>query len=54
MNNLFGGLSAIVMAIIGLAILAVILSPKSQAANVIHASGSFLSNLIASAVKPVA
>lgn len=44
---------AIVTAIVGLAMVAVIVSQKAQTPNVIKASGSALSSVIAAAVSPV-
>ena len=53
MKDVVSAISTIVMAIIGVAILAIIVSPKSSSTNVIAAAGKFLSNLIGAAVSPV-
>lgn len=54
MNELGKAFLTIFGAIVGLAILSVILSPRSQAAQVIQAGSSALSNVVAAAVTPVA
>lgn len=56
MNDISNAVSssvAIVTAIIGLAIVAVILSPHSSTSNVIGAGGNFFQVLIRKAVAPV-
>lgn len=54
MGNLGEGLIVIVTAIIGLAMVAVLVSRSAQTSSVIGASGSALSQIIGSAVAPVA
>lgn len=46
-------ITAIVAAIIGLAIVAVLVSQKAQTGSVIQAGGSALSSIISAAVSPV-
>ena len=45
--------TGILASIVGLAVLAVLVSKKAQTSSVIQAAGSGLSNVIAAAVKPV-
>lgn len=54
MDKLSEAWIAIATAIIGLAMVSVIISRRSQAPQVIQASSSALSNVIAAAVNPVA
>lgn len=53
MNALGQGLLTIVMAIIGLAILSVILSKQANTKSVIDSAGSFLQGSISAATGPV-
>lgn len=53
MNDALSALLAIVGAIITVAIISVIVSPRSQAPQVLQAGGGFLSNVIGAAVSPV-
>lgn len=53
MREWAGTITTIVGAIIGLAILSVIVSKRSQAPDVIQASASALSSVISAAVNPV-
>ncbi len=46
-------ISGTIIAVIGLAIVAVLVSPKAGTAKVIGASGNSLANVIAAAVSPV-
>lgn len=46
-------IASIVSAIIGLAILSVLVSPKAKTVGVINAAGKFLQGSIATAVSPV-
>jgi hypothetical protein len=52
-DNLTTGIVSVILAIIGVASLAVILSPKANTTGVIQAGGSALGNDIAVAVSPV-
>lgn len=54
MNNVLTAILAIVGAIITVAIISVIVSPRSQAPQVLAAGGSFLSRVISAAVDPSA
>lgn len=53
MNSFMEGASTIALAVIGLAIVAVIVSKKSNTGNVIQAAASGLANNIGVAVSPV-
>ncbi len=53
MGNIGPTFIAVVGGIIGLAIVAVLVSQKAQTAGVLQAGGSALGNIIAEAVKPV-
>lgn len=53
MNSFVEGLSTIALAIVGLAIVAVIVSKRSNVAGVIQASASGLANNIGVAISPV-
>lgn len=53
MNDTIHAIGAIVAAIIGLAIVAVIVSKNAQSATVITSAGSSLSSVIQAAVSPV-
>jgi PRD1 phage membrane DNA delivery len=53
MSDLGKGLMAIFTAIMGLAIVAVVLSNRASTANVITSSGSALASIIGAAVSPV-
>lgn len=54
MKDLGSGIITILTAIIGVAILAVVLSKQSQTASVLTAAGSAFNGLIKSAVSPIA
>jgi hypothetical protein len=54
MNSIGPGIIAIVTGIIGLAIVAVVVSQNANTSSVIGASGSALSSVIGAAVSPVA
>jgi len=47
------GILAIVTGVIGLAIVAVVLSPKAETSSVLSSGGNALSNVISAAVAPV-
>lgn len=53
MSDWTGTVAAIVTAIIGLAIVAVLVGKNSQTSGVIGSAGTALSNLITAAVSPV-
>ncbi len=53
MNNALGQIVTVITAIIGVAILAVLLSRKADTANVITASTKGLGHLIGAAVSPI-
>lgn len=53
MNNAISAALAIVGGIIGLAIVAVIVSPRAQTSSVVTSTGGALSNVITAAVAPV-
>lgn len=53
MNEFWSTLTTVIVGIIGLATIAVVLSPKAQTAQVIGAGSGGLSELISSAVAPV-
>lgn len=53
MSNFLEGVSTIALAVIGLAVVAVIVSRKSNAAGIIQASASGLANNIGVAISPV-
>ena len=53
MNDFAHSITAIIASIIGLAIVAVIVSKNSQTSSVVQAGGSALSSLIQAAVQPV-
>jgi hypothetical protein len=53
MNDFWSTLSGVVALIIGLAVVAVVLSPKAQTSNVIQSGSSGLANLITAATSPV-
>jgi len=46
-------LVAIIMAVIGVAVIAVLVSSKAQTANVLTAGGSAISNVLGAALSPV-
>lgn len=52
-TDTFSAVAAILTAIIGVAILAVILSPNSDTPSVIKSVGNFFSNIVSRAVSPV-
>lgn len=54
MSNIGDKVTVVVMAIIGLAVLAVILSKNANTSNVISAAGSGFNSLLAAAISPVA
>lgn len=53
MNSFAEGAATIVLAVVGLAMVAVIVSRKSNAGGIIQASASGLSNAIGVAISPV-
>lgn len=53
MSDFAHSVTAIIAAVIGLAIVAVIVSKNAQTSSVIQAGGSALSSLIQAAVQPV-
>lgn len=53
MDKIGGGILAIVSAVVGLAIVAVIVSKNAQTPTVISSAGSALANVIGAAVSPV-
>lgn len=53
MDKTLGTISAIIAGVIGLAIVAILVSQRSQTASVIGSSGSALANVISAAVSPV-
>jgi hypothetical protein len=53
MDKIGGGILAIVSAVVGLAIVAVIVSRNAQTPTVISSAGSALANVIGAAVSPV-
>jgi hypothetical protein len=53
MNDFWSTLSGVVALIIGLAVVAVVLSPKATTSNVIQSGSSGLANLINAATSPV-
>lgn len=53
MNSFVEGISTIALAVVGLAVVAVIVSKKSNAAGIIQASASGLANNIGTAISPV-
>ena len=53
MEKIGGGILAIVSAVVGLAIVAVIVSKNAQTPTVISSAGSALANVIGAAVSPV-
>lgn len=53
MSNIGEQITAILVAIIGVAILAVILSPRSQTANVITSASEGFSQMLGVAVSPI-
>ena len=53
MEKIGGGILAIISAVVGLAIVAVLVSKNAQTPTVISSAGSALSNVIGAAVAPV-
>lgn len=53
MNNAFSVITAILGAIIGLAIISVLISPNAKTGTVIGATGTALSNILRAATAPV-
>lgn len=53
MNSFLEGIATIALAIVGLAVVAVIVSKRSNAAGIIQASASGLANNIGVAISPV-
>lgn len=53
MNSFVEGLSTIALAVVGLAVVAVIISKKSNTAGVIQAAASGLANNVGVAISPV-
>ena len=52
-DNFFSGIVTVLLAIIGVAILAVLVSRNAQTANVLTAGGSAFSNILSAAEGPV-
>lgn len=52
MKDLWSGIVALIMAIIGIAILSVIISKKAQTVQVIQSAGSAFNSIVGTAVKP--
>lgn len=52
-DNIINSLVAVAVAIVGIAILAAVLSPNSDAANTIKSFGNFFANIVGKAVSPV-
>lgn len=53
MNSFLEGISTIALAVVGLAVVAVIVSKKSNAGGIIQAGASGLANTIGVAISPV-
>ncbi len=53
MNSILNGVVVVITAIIGVAILAVILSPKSQTAEVLKAGSGAFSGALGTALSPI-
>jgi len=53
LNHVWGGIIQVLLAIVGLAILAVIVSNNANTANVITSAGSAFASDLAAAVSPV-
>jgi PRD1 phage membrane DNA delivery len=53
MNQITGSVVTILLAIVGVAILAVLVSKQSNTANVIQAGASGFSNSLATAISPI-
>ena len=53
MNNALSVITAILGAIIGLAILSVLISPNAETSNVVGATGNALANILKAATAPV-
>jgi PRD1 phage membrane DNA delivery len=53
MDKIGGGILAIISAVVGLAVIAVIVSKNANTPTVISSAGSALSNVIGAAVAPV-
>ena len=53
MNNIWSGVVAILMAIIGVAILSVLVSNKANTANVLNAGSGAFANALSAAMAPV-
>ena len=53
MSEFGSSLVAVIMAIIGVAIVAVLVSQKAQTANVLNAGGTAISNVLGAALSPV-
>lgn len=53
MNNAVAGIISVIAALIGLATLSVILSPRAQTSNVIGATSNALNSAIAAADAPI-
>ena len=53
MSNISGTIVAVISGIIGLAIVAVIVSQRAQTPQVIQSTGSALSSIIGAAVAPI-
>ena len=53
MSQIWGGVVAVLMAIIGVAILSVLLSNKSNTVNVLNAGSSAFSGALGTAISPI-
>lgn len=52
-ENIIGGVVTVLLAVIGVAIIAVLVSGRAQTANVLSAGGSAFGNVLSSALSPV-
>lgn len=53
MGEIGTAITSILMAIIGVAIIAVLVSPRAQTGNVLSAGGTAIGNVLSSALSPV-
>lgn len=53
MSEVGSALTSIIMAVIGVAIIAVLVSQKAQTAGVLQAGGTAISNVLGAALSPV-
>ena len=53
MSEVGSALTSIIMAVIGVAIIAVLVSQKAATANVLQAGGTAISNVLGAAISPV-